>query len=165
MAAEDLPRQAHTPEDITEEHSFDELARGLATGSVSRRRALKLMGGALLGGMLASIPGVAVSQTSPPTETPAQAGSAGCPEGLVRCIGPSGRGECVDVTNNPLHCGTCGAQCGIATAPGMGRCCFNGVCYKPIDAPPGAVCLCSPGGTCPEEGQTCCSDNVCRTSC
>ncbi len=39
-------------EDMTEEYSFDELARGLATGTLSRRKALKLVGAALLGGAL-----------------------------------------------------------------------------------------------------------------
>lgn len=56
MAAEDLPREDHNQEDITQEHSLDTLARGLANGSVSRRKALRLMGAALLGGILASIP-------------------------------------------------------------------------------------------------------------
>jgi hypothetical protein len=32
---------------------FDELARGLASGELSRRKALKLMGAALVGGTLA----------------------------------------------------------------------------------------------------------------
>ena len=35
--------------------SFDELARGLADGSVTRAKALRLMGAALLGGTLASL--------------------------------------------------------------------------------------------------------------
>jgi hypothetical protein len=34
---------------------FDELASGLASGSISRGKALKLMGAALLGGTLASL--------------------------------------------------------------------------------------------------------------
>jgi hypothetical protein len=38
----------------TTESSFDELTRGLASGTLSRGRALKLMGAALLGGTLAS---------------------------------------------------------------------------------------------------------------
>ena len=42
-----------------EESYFDELARGLAEGSISRGKALRLMGGALVGGVLASIPGMA----------------------------------------------------------------------------------------------------------
>jgi len=37
------------------EHSFDELARGLASGSISRGRALRLMGAALVGGTLGSL--------------------------------------------------------------------------------------------------------------
>ena len=41
------------------ERSFDELARGLASGRLSRRKALKLMGAALVGGALASLPGAA----------------------------------------------------------------------------------------------------------
>jgi hypothetical protein len=32
------------------EHSFDEVARGLGSGGMSRREALKWMGAALLGG-------------------------------------------------------------------------------------------------------------------
>ena len=57
MTGEHLPR-----EDNTSNHSLDELAKGLANSSVSQSRALKLMSGALLGGLLASIPGVAVSE-------------------------------------------------------------------------------------------------------
>src|SRR5215208_973392 len=41
------------------ERSFDALATGLASGSISRGRALKLMGAALLGGALSFIPKVA----------------------------------------------------------------------------------------------------------
>jgi hypothetical protein len=37
--------------------SFDELAKGLASGTVSRGKALRLVGGALLGTALASVPG------------------------------------------------------------------------------------------------------------
>jgi hypothetical protein len=39
----------------TIEGSFDELARGLASGSITRGKALRLMGAALLGGTLASV--------------------------------------------------------------------------------------------------------------
>jgi hypothetical protein len=47
---------------MTEEtrgRSFDALAKGLASGDVSRGKALKLMGAALLGGLLASTPTLA----------------------------------------------------------------------------------------------------------
>jgi hypothetical protein len=39
--------------------SFDELAVGLSRGTLSRGKALRLMGAALVGGVLASIPGMA----------------------------------------------------------------------------------------------------------
>jgi hypothetical protein len=41
--------------------SFDQLARGLASGSISRGKAIRLMSAALLGGTLASMPGVALA--------------------------------------------------------------------------------------------------------
>jgi hypothetical protein len=44
---------------------FDEVAKGLAAGTISRRRALKLTGSALLGGaLLALFPGVVGAQVS-----------------------------------------------------------------------------------------------------
>jgi hypothetical protein len=53
-------------------HSFDELAKGLANGSVSRGQALRLIGGTLLGGVLASIPGggAALDQLAGPPDRP-----------------------------------------------------------------------------------------------
>jgi hypothetical protein len=48
--------------DHTAEHSLDQLARGLANGSVSRRKALRLMGGILAGTVLGSVPGIALTQ-------------------------------------------------------------------------------------------------------
>ena len=41
------------------DRSFDELARGLASGEFSRRKALRLMGGTLVGAAVASVPGLA----------------------------------------------------------------------------------------------------------
>jgi hypothetical protein len=49
-------------EDHTGEHSLDELARGLASGTVSRRKALGVLGNILAGTLLASVPGIALSQ-------------------------------------------------------------------------------------------------------
>ena len=43
------------------ERSFDELASGLASGTLSRDKALRLMGAAVVGGVLASIPRVAAA--------------------------------------------------------------------------------------------------------
>ena len=49
----------------THERSLDELARGLASGTLSRGKALKLMGAALLGGTLASL-GIREAAADPP---------------------------------------------------------------------------------------------------
>jgi len=47
------------------DHSFDELTRGLANGSISRRKALRLMGAALVGGALGSL-GIREAAADPP---------------------------------------------------------------------------------------------------
>jgi hypothetical protein len=115
MAAEDLPRRDDLPDqkDITEEHSFDELARGLASGTVSRRRALKLVGLAIGGGLLSSIPGLAWGQPGPPEgKVPPQAqgppaGEQGCPEGQARV-----QGEC-----QPVCITLTGSQCCECVVP------------------------------------------------
>jgi hypothetical protein len=49
----------------TTESSFDELAIGLSSGTLSRGKALKLMGAALLGGSLASL-GIREAGADPP---------------------------------------------------------------------------------------------------
>jgi hypothetical protein len=82
------------------ETSFDELGKGLASGSISRRQAVRWMGGALLGSVLAIVPGVeAFAAPKPP--------KGRCPAGFVNC-----RGTCVRIQNNPSHCGGCFIQCG-----------------------------------------------------
>jgi hypothetical protein len=62
MATEDRNKEVTTQGECTDcppqERSFDAVARGLANGSITRGRALRLLGGALLGGAVASIPGV-----------------------------------------------------------------------------------------------------------
>ncbi len=54
----EVSTQGECTDCTTQERSFDALARGVANGSISRRRALRLLGSALLGGAVASIPGV-----------------------------------------------------------------------------------------------------------
>src|ERR671917_599328 len=49
----------------TRERSFDELARGLASGEVSRGKALRLMGAALVGGTLGSLLGIGEAAGAP----------------------------------------------------------------------------------------------------
>ena len=65
--------------------SFDELAKGLAGGTLSRGKMLKMMGAALFGGAVASIPGVALAKPKPGRCTK----NAHCPAGQT-CVG----GQC-----------------------------------------------------------------------
>ena len=75
--------------------SFDELARGLASGEVSRRKAFGLLGAALLGGTLASIPGAAWATHRGRSHGP-PSGDPTCPHpGQIRvCQCPSGQELC-----------------------------------------------------------------------
>src|SRR5215208_7101248 len=106
--------------------SFDELARGLSNGTLSRRRALRMLGAALVGGALASIPGVAWAK-GPPGRGRACPGSGGqLPCGGV-CCEPDTR-ICERDRGKP-HCACNGGltECGGPTH----RCCF----------PPDEVCV------------------------
>src|SRR5918994_651854 len=78
----EIRRQASTDG----ERSFDELAKGLANGTVSRRQVLRLLGGALFGGVLASIPGVAWAHHWPDHAFP-PGQVRRCQEGEIRCRG------------------------------------------------------------------------------
>jgi hypothetical protein len=103
-------------EDPTRGHSFDELARSLAEGSISRRRALKLFAGTALAALIPSTRAMAIT----------------CPPGTVKIChipqrddGTCRRGaadtRCVTQENADRHladhpcdcCGGCGAtdQC------------------------------------------------------
>jgi hypothetical protein len=139
---------------IRRERSFDELAKSLANGSVSRRKALRLMGSALVGSVLASIPGVAWAakpscpsgvrckgQCCGPGEV-CKKGSGGgcvpCPAGTTACSG-----QCVDTLTDANNCGGCGNVChgpdpngGTALPPE----CINGYCGSRCTAP-GTQCI------------------------
>jgi hypothetical protein len=88
----------------TGEHSLDELAKGLATGTLSRGKALRLVGGALLGAALASVPGVAWANDR-------------CSQGQTRC-----GDRCVNLKTNERHCGSCSNRCGSKQTCCQGRC-------------------------------------------
>ena len=80
-------------------HSFDELTRGLASGSISRGRALRLMGAALVGGTLTSfgLGGVALADDE---------------------CKPTGK-KCRK--NHQCCSGTCGASSGTCCLPDFNR--------------------------------------------
>jgi hypothetical protein len=87
------------------ERSFDELASGLASGSISRGRALKLMGAALVGGTLASL-GIGAAAADPPGCTP---NGKDCKRDKQCCSGNcSSGGKCV---GGGVGCAALGAHC------------------------------------------------------
>jgi hypothetical protein len=116
---------------------FDEVAKGLADGTISRGRALKLTGSALLGGgLLAMFPGVAGAQVS------VQAGCAGKPS----------------VNNKKCPETNCGGNtsCFCATTVANVKTCVNFVnevcptrdeCDRNRDCASGEVCI-KIGGCC-----------------
>ena len=188
MPAEDQNREEANLQSTNGNHSFDELAKGLANGSFSRGQALRWIGAALLGGVLASIPGVALahhrpdhtggSGSGPPSEIP-PTGSQGCPAPKIRK-----RGQCVCPTDptcrtpkvqNPT---TCECECSSNQEECFGLCCSTDeVCASGICCPSDNYCatfdqccasddVCTPlGGCCPSEnacfGFCCASDEVC----
>ena len=157
------PGLLSTREEATADRAFDELAKGLADGTLSRGRALRLMGAALVGAAMASISGVAWA--APPEDR-----GRPCPKGEIKCrntcCGPEDlccRGACTNVSFNRLNCGRCGNECAEGEDCCTGRCvplnttehcsgCFAG-CH------PAEICV---NGTCqcPQAGQTLCA-NVC----
>jgi hypothetical protein len=128
--------------------SLDELAKGLATGTLSRGKAIRWMGGALLGAALASVPGVAWANDCRPLGRECRRDSqccsrncirrgddkvCGCQEGQTRC------GErCVNLRTNERHCGRCSNRCTDGE-------CVNGMCQSEVVCePPTTLC----GGQC-----------------
>ena len=134
--------------------SLDELAKGLATGTLSRGKAIRWMGGALLGAALASVPGVALADDCRRLGRECRRDSqcctrncirrgddkvCGCPEGRTRC-----NDRCVNLKTNERHCGRCFNRCP------EGQECVRGTCA--------AACISNGGGPCTTDDE-CCSGN------
>ena len=130
----------------TTERSFDELASGLARGTLSRGKALRLLGAALVGGAFASIPGVAWA---------AKGGNRECVRcckekfgpGRERgqCISAGARGECpvtCDGNGGGEECVSDRVTCSSETSSGCN--CITNSCTRTVTC----VC-CPPGGPCP----------------
>jgi hypothetical protein len=139
------------PHHAGEATSFDELAKGLASGTLSRGKALRLLGGALVGATLASVPGVAWAKKKPGKQKK-------CKD-FEDCQGTIQGSECIK--------GQC--VCGSGTTLCGGSCCttefccggVNGVCCgAPNTTCVNGECVCSPGsaaceGGCCPEGDIC----------
>jgi hypothetical protein len=124
----------------TSDRSFDELARALANGSVSRRRALRLMGAALLGGTLASVVGIGE----------AAADRGGCKRNGKHCKRDN---QCC--SGDCSSSGTCvgGLGCVPLAIPCISdeQCC-NGFCGGPKNGP---FCCLVIGESCTADEQCC----------
>jgi hypothetical protein len=167
------------------EHSFDELARGLASGTLSRGRALRLMGAALVGGTLTSfgIGGVAAADDEcKPTAKKCKKNKqccsgncsggtcAACPSGQVLCNGSCVSTGCSEgQVFDPASC-ACVTQCvpnqRVCTADTpccSGDICANGRCCTEL----GGTCTfssqCCGNLSCPTADGTCCSMEECTT--
>jgi hypothetical protein len=101
MSAEDY-NGGHSPSvnPTKVDHSLDDLAKGLARGTISRREAVRLMGAALLGGALASVPGMALGQSG---------GNSACAQCCQETFPPGReRGQCVSAcAQGEGPCGPC----------------------------------------------------------
>src|SRR5215211_4864282 len=88
------PDEEHSEAHSTNEHSFDELAKGLARENLTRRDALKWVGAAVVGGLLSAIPGVALAKPPPHGIPPGQGGTIPGKEGGT----PPGQGTTTTTT-------------------------------------------------------------------
>ena len=112
-----------------EDGFFDELARGLASGSISRGRALRLMGAALVGGALASV-GIGEAGADP---IGCKRNGKACKKDTQCCSGFCGEG------------GTCACKPYSSACTNNGECCSGfcnqfGVCDQNVVA-----CECEDG--------------------
>ena len=156
MASEDRNMDDITQAGCTDctprERSFDELTRGLADGSLSRRKALRLFGGALVGSVLASIPGVALAKP-PAGACKPQGAKCNVPRDCCsqNCFNQSGKLICGPASGS----GACFNDNDCASFPGQDLC-TKAVCNQTTNA-----CVLAPAKTCPSSSNPC----VARTEC
>jgi hypothetical protein len=118
--------------------TFDELASGLASGTLSRGKALKLMGAALLGGTLASVVGIGEAAAD---RGGCKRNGKHCKRGTQCCSGfCSSSGTCVGGLGG--GCAPDGEQCGNVNAFCCSGNCCNGRCRAAASR---IICTCNDG--------------------
>jgi hypothetical protein len=131
------------------ESFFDDLARGLADGSVTRGKALRLMGAAVVGGTLGSfgISGVAVADDE------CKPNNKKCRKDKQCCSGKCDGGKCAPPPppgcTPGTTCGPAGSLC-FANASGVGATCVceGGACVTSCDMCSGSEVCVLAAGTC-----------------
>jgi len=142
-------------------HQMDELAKALASG-ISRRDALRLISGSLVGVVLSAM---GIEQASA-----AKGRNSDCVE-FCKQIYPPGaaRGQCIsEAAQGRGPCYDCGGSIyrmcspdpydlsrGVCCAPGQA--CRNGMC-TPVQA---GIAICFPAGRTCSSGEVCCADGCC----
>jgi hypothetical protein len=167
-----------------DETTFDGLSRCFATRD-TRRRGLRLLAGAILGGGLLGLPTVEMASAACSrlnqrcgkgkkccAGTVCRSGKCRCKSGLLACSG-----RCVDTRTDPANCGGCGKPCtpGQACAGGVctgcpdgqkacdGRCIPRNTCCRDADCTEGKRC--QPNGTCACAGNLVPCNGACRECC
>jgi hypothetical protein len=147
------------------DRSLDELAKGLASGTLSRRKALHLMGAALLGGALASVPGVALAAPKPGSGR-GGGGKSACAKYCQSLFGANTPAEqqCVsEGTAGTGPCFSCSPTTGCGpnfqkpTCTGAGQSYNCSTCQ--CECPGGSI-ACG-GGCCPARTVACDTQTVC----
>jgi hypothetical protein len=145
--------------------TFDEVAREFA-GGVSRRKALRLLGGALVGSVLASVPGVAWA---------AEGGNSACakfcrenfPPGRERgqCIkaGARGEGPCFD--NGGGNCLNGATECPFQFGCQNSESCFCATTVEGRNTCVQSELVCEPSEFFCTSSQDCPTGWVCATTC
>jgi hypothetical protein len=135
----------------TSNRTFDELARGLASGSITRGKALKLMGAALLGGTLASVVGIGEAAADP---TGCKRNGKHCKRDNQCCSGHcSSSGTC---GVRPVGCASNGVRCGSASV------CCSGHCESTNAGPANFTFCCAEVlSPCSQATDCCGSDTIC----
>jgi hypothetical protein len=139
---------------MVDQQRFDELAKGLATNRLSRRHALRMLGSALVGGALASVPGMAWAKPKPGKGKCKNPGD--CPIGQDCC-----NGSCTPI-GTPDNCFGCGALCndpGVACCQDVPGSNFSFTCRSLNDIKHCGAC----NNACSGADAACCNQ-VCRNT-
>jgi len=147
----------------TTNHSFDDLARALAEGSISRRGALKLFAGTALAALIPSR-ALAEEDCVRVCHVPFVRQAEECDEANARTICVSRRERRRHLEKHPCDCrGRCANCLTPACLP------FGAECTATNDQCCGScgetsTCVCSPEGFHCTTDNDCCGDNICGST-